>query len=382
MEIGKTTLTGGNARNGAEARTRDSYEIYGSEAAVAGFAQPHPQGLTATAPALQPETPTFEIEPPLNMARIKPAPGAAVLQSWVAADPLSVRLLEEVRGIAASTSTVLIRGESGTGKDLLASILHYLGRQADEPLVKIDCASLPAELLESELFGYEKGAFTGASHTKVGRLELAGSGTIVLDEIAALTMPMQAKLLRVIDEKKFERLGGVRSITVDARLIVLTNVDLERAVARRTFREDLYYRLNVIPIAVPALRERAADVRPLAEHFLAQLSAVHRKSHLAFSPPAMAALQAYSYPGNVRELRNIVERAVVTGAGPEILPQDLPAHVREASPAGHKISLEDLERGYIAEVLDYTRGKKTMAAQILGISRKTLLEKRKKYGLD
>ena len=336
--------------------------------------------MSATAPALQPEAPGYE--PPLTMARPQRTHAAAVLESWVAADPLSVRLLQEIRGIAVSSSTVLIRGESGTGKDLLASVLHYLGPQNDEPLVKIDCASLPAELLESELFGYEKGAFTGATHTKVGRLELAGSGTIVLDEVAALTMPMQAKLLRVIDEKKFERLGGVKSISVDARLIALTNVDLERAVSRRTFREDLYYRLNVIPIIVPALRERRADVRPLAEHFLAQLAAMHRKPRMSFSQAALDALQAYSYPGNVRELRNIVERAVVTGTGPEILPQDLPTHVRDTSPTGKKMSLEDLERAYIAEVLDYTRGKKTMAAQILGISRKTLLEKRKRYGLD
>ena len=382
MEIGKTSHPGGIARPGAQARAREGYEIHGGEAPVGAHAQASPQGLTASAAALQPDTSAYELEPPLNMARSKPAPGAAVLQSWIAADSLSVRLLNEVRGIAPSTSTVLIRGESGTGKDLLASVIHYLGRQSDEPLIKIDCASLPAELLESELFGYEKGAFTGASQSKVGRLELAGNGTIVLDEIAALTLPMQAKLLRVIDEKRFERLGGVRSVLVNARLVALTNVDLERAVARRTFREDLYYRLNVIPILVPPLRERAADIPPLAEHFLAQLAAVHRKARMVFSQAALAALQAYSYPGNVRELRNIVERAVVSGAGAEILPQDLPAHVREAAPSGQMMSLEEMERQYIAEVLDHTRGKKTMAAQILGISRKTLLEKRKKYGLD
>jgi DNA-binding NtrC family response regulator len=306
----------------------------------------------------------------------------SVLESWVAADPLSVRLLQDIRGIANSASTVLIRGESGTGKDLLASVIHFLGPRSEEPLVKIDCASLPAELLESELFGYEKGAFTGAVHSKVGRLELAGSGTIVLDEIAALTMPMQAKLLRVIDEKRFERLGGVKSVEVNARLIALTNVDLEHALARRTFREDLYYRLNVIPVIVPALRDRPDDIRPLAEHLLGQLIAVHRKPRMTFASATLDALQAYSYPGNVRELRNLVERAVVNGAGPEILPQDLPPHVREALPSGKKISLEELERAYIAEVLDHTRGKKTMAAQILGISRKTLLEKRKRYGLD
>jgi transcriptional regulator with PAS, ATPase and Fis domain len=322
---------------------------------------------------------------PGDAARRPPGGGsAAILQSWVAVDPVSVRLLQEVRGIAASASTVLVRGESGVGKDLLAILLHYLGPQSEHPLVKIDCASLPLELLESELFGYEKGAFTGATHAKAGRLELAGSGTIVLDEVAALSMPMQAKLLRVIDEKRFERLGGTRSITVSARIVALTNVDLERAVARRSFREDLYYRLNVIPVLVPALRERPGDIRPLAEHFLAQLAEMHRKPRLAFHSAAMAALESYAYPGNVRELRNIVERAVVYGTPPEILLQDLPSHVRDVTaPAqGRKMSLEELERAYIAEVLDYTRGKKTRAAEILGISRKTLLEKRKRYGLE
>ena len=316
--------------------------------------------------------------------KLQPGGQACILQSWVAADPASVRLLQEVRGIAGSASTVLVRGESGVGKDLLAALLHYLGPQAQEALVKIDCASLPLELLESELFGYEKGAFTGASHAKPGRLELAGSGTIVLDEVAALSMPMQAKLLRVIDEKRFERLGGTRSISVGARIIALTNVDLERAVARHSFREDLYYRLNVIPVVIPALRERPGDIRPLAEHFLAQLAEMHRKPRMACHPAAMAALENYTYPGNVRELRNIVERAVVYGTPPEILLQDLPAHVRDISaPAqGRKMSLEELERAYIAEVLDYTRGKKTRAAEILGISRKTLLEKRKRYGLE
>ena len=310
--------------------------------------------------------------------------GQNILQSWIAADPASVRLLNELRGIAASASTVLVRGESGTGKDMVAALLHYLGPQSEQPLVKIDCTSLPLELLESELFGYEKGAFTGATHAKLGRLELAGSGTIVLDEIAALSMPMQAKLLRVIDEKRFERLGGTRTVTVNARIIALTNVDLERAVARRSFREDLYYRLNVIPVLVPPLRERRADIQPLAGHFLTQLAEVHRKPRLSFAPAAASALQNYSYPGNVRELRNLVERAVVCGGPPEIVLQDLPAHVREAaSPGGgHKKSLEELERAYIAEVLDFTRGKKTMAAGILGISRKTLLEKRKRYGLE
>ncbi len=312
-------------------------------------------------------------------------PGAeAVLASWVVGDPRSQKLREELRKLAPTGSTVLIRGESGTGKDLLASVLHYLGPNPDEPLVKIDCASLPLELVESELFGYEKGAFTGASQMKRGRLEMAGAGTIVLGEIAALTMPMQAKLLRVIEERRFDRLGGNRAVPVEARLVALTNVDLEHAVARRTFREDLYYRLNVIPIVVPPLRERSGDIRPLAQHFVARLAQVHRRPKMSLSPAALAALEKYSFPGNVRELRNMIERAVVYGATAEIQAEDLPAHVRQGTPAAgeRKMSLEELERMHIAEVLDFTRGKKSRAAEILGISRKTLLEKRKKYGLD
>jgi DNA-binding NtrC family response regulator len=278
---------------------------------------------------------------------------------------------------------VLIRGESGTGKDLLAWLLHALGPHPDEPLVKIDCACLPPELMESELLGYERGAFTGATQMKRGRFELAGRGTLVLDEAGALTPAMQAKLLRVIEEKRFERLGGTRTLEVEARIMALTSVDLEDAVARRSFREDLYYRLSVVPLHVPPLRRRPADVAPLAERLLAQLAETHRRPPLRISRPAQAALEAYSFPGNVRELRNLLERALISGAAGELRPEDLPAHVREAAGgAGKKPTLEELERAYIAEVLDFARGRKSRAAAILGISRKTLLEKRKRYGLD
>lgn len=319
-----------------------------------------------------------------NRARSIALTRDSALAAYVASDVQSLRLLEQMKRVAASASTILIRGENGTGKDLVASLIHYLGPNADEPLIKIDCASLPHELLESELFGYEKGAFTGATHMKRGRLELAGAGTIVLDEIAALTMPMQAKLLRAIEDKKVDRLGGNRHIGIEARVIALTNIDLERAVARRAFREDLYYRLNVIPLTVSPLRERRADIAPLAQHFLDQLSEVHRKQRMSFSPAAMSILEQYAFPGNVRELRNIVERAVVLGGSREIAVEDLPMNVRSSGSgtASTRKSLEDVERAYIAEILDYTRGKKSKAAQILGISRKTLLEKRKKYSLD
>jgi DNA-binding NtrC family response regulator len=306
-----------------------------------------------------------------------------VLARWIASDPKSLELLERAQKAARSVSTVLIRGESGVGKDLLASILHYLGPHADEPLVKIECVSLPPTLVEHELFGYERGAFSGAIQTKRGRLEMAGRGTIVLDEIAALSMPTQAKLLHVIEENRLQRLGGSRTIEVDARIIALTAVDLERAVARRSFREDLYYRLNVISLTVPALRERTRDIRPLACHLLQQMAEIHRKPQLSFSHEALAALERYSFPGNVRELKSMIEQAVIRGITPEIMVEDLPAHLRPlaANSDGHRKSLEELEREYIAEILDYTRGKKTQAAAILGISRKTLLEKRKRYRL-
>jgi two-component system, NtrC family, response regulator AtoC len=310
------------------------------------------------------------------------ASGEPWLATWVAADPRSQVLIEQAKKIAQSASTVLIRGESGTGKDLLASLIHHLGPHATEPQLTIDCASLPHELMESELFGYERGAFTGANETKPGRLEMAGSGTVVLNEIAALTTQMQAKLLRVIDERRFERLGGTRAVVMPEgiRIIAITNIDLEQAVARRTFREDLFYRLNVIPLLIPPLRERPADIAPLAQRLLAQLCELYHKPKRAVSRDALAALEKYQFPGNVRELRNLLERCVVAGDGDEIALTELPPHITQA--VAKKATLEEVEKAYIAEILDFTRGKKSKAAELLGISRKTLLEKRKRYGLD
>ena len=317
---------------------------------------------------------------PATRRRSDEAP--SVLERYVAEDPASQRLLEQARKVAATNSTVLIRGESGSGKDHLASVLHFLGQTRDEPFVKIDCASLPHELLESELFGFERGAFTGATHRKRGRMELAGRGTVVLDEIGTMTPEMQAKLLRVLEERTFDRLGGVKPIKLEARIIALTNVDLERAVAQHSFREDLFYRLNVVPLSVPPLRERPKDIRPLTTMFVEQLCDIHRRRRVGISAEAGRALEQYAFPGNVRELRNILERAVVLSSSHEIVAEDLPAHIRQGSTPKRKPTLEDLERAYIAEILDYTRGKKSKAAEILGITRKTLLEKRKKYELD
>ena len=294
-------------------------------------------------------------------------------------DPASSNLIDHIERAARTASAVLLRGEAGVGKNLLASLLHYLGPHPEEPLLRIDCATLPQELLAHELFGTARNG-DATAYPKPGRLEVAGQGTVVLDEVAALSMPMQAKLLRVMERGEFDR-PSEPPIHVRARIIALTNVDLERAVARRSFREDLYYRLNVTSFAVPPLRERSADILPLAEHFLAQLSQVHRRTKLSLGEDAVRALQAFRYPGNVQQLRNIMEHVVVSSSGPEIHEGDLPSFMRAAN-VRPLTTLEDLERGYIADVLLATHGKKSRAAQILGISRKTLLEKRKRYGLE
>ena len=306
---------------------------------------------------------------------------------WVAADPASRQVLELAAKVAASATTVLITGESGTGKDLLARHIHELGPRRDAPFLKIDCASLPPELVESELFGHERGAFTGAVERKVGRFELGHGGTIVLDEVAALVTSVQSKLLRVLEEKSFERLGGTETLRMDGRLLALTNADLDRAVAEGRFREDLYFRLNVVTIVVPPLRERRGDILPLAEHFLRRLGPVHGRPNASLTPEARHLLEAHAWPGNARELKNVIERALTFAKHDSLAPEDLPALVRAAGGAGARRpgdglrSLEDLERETIAATLEATHCKIGRAAEILGISRKTLLDKRKKYGL-
>jgi two-component system, NtrC family, response regulator AtoC len=304
---------------------------------------------------------------------------------WIAADPASLRVLEVAEKLADTSTTVLITGESGTGKDQLARWIHERGARHDAPLLKIDCASLPAELVESELFGHERGAFTGAVTRKLGRLELGQNGTIVLDEVAALAPAMQAKLLRVLEERTFERLGGTEMLRMEARLMALTNTDLTKAVATGRFREDLFFRLNVLAIPVPPLRKRGGDIAPLASHFLARLAPVHGHPDAVFDPAAIRLLESYGWPGNARELKNAVERALVLAEDPILRPESFPEILRAAGdsrgPDGPLRSLEDLEREAIKATLEGTRFKIGRAAEILGISRKTLLEKRKKYGL-
>jgi transcriptional regulator with PAS, ATPase and Fis domain len=287
--------------------------------------------------------------------------------------------------VSRTDSNVLITGESGSGKDAIASFVHARSSRAARPFVKIDCATLPGALLEAELFGYERGAFTGANEAKPGRFESAGRGTVVLDEIAHLSTDAQAKLLRVIEEREFDRLGGRKTIKLDARLIALTNVDLDSAVKLRRFREDLFYRLNVIRIVVPPLRERKEDLSKLIQYFVKLYATKHGRKVDRVSPAALKLLQAYEYPGNARELANIVERAVIVATEKSIEKQDLPPGVVAAVSAQRQkqqpLSLAQLEAAYIAEMLVATRGNKTECARILGISRKNLYEKIARYEL-
>jgi len=314
---------------------------------------------------------------------------------WIAEDPAALRLFELAEKVAIAPTTLLITGESGTGKDHLARLVHELGPRRDAPYLKIDCASLPPQLVESELFGHERGAFTGAVERKLGRLELGDNGSIVLDEVAALSPGAQGKLLRVLQERTFERLGGTETLRIEARLIALTNVDLPAAVKAGTFREDLYFRLNVLALTVPPLRERRADILPLAEHLLVTLRSVHGRPNAQLSDASRRMLSTYAWPGNVRELRNALERAVVfsrvgrtvLSEKPDLLePENFPDNVRaaapgSASPVAGLRSLEEVEREVIAATLEATHYQISRSAEALGISRKTLLEKRKKYGL-
>jgi transcriptional regulator with PAS, ATPase and Fis domain len=281
--------------------------------------------------------------------------------------------------VATTDANVLVTGESGSGKDALAWFIHSRSPRAAQALVKIDCATLPADLLEAELFGYERGAFTGATEAKPGRLEAAHGGTLVLDEIAHLSLEAQAKLLRVIEHREFERLGGRQTIAVDTRLLALTNADLKNAVERRAFRDDLFYRLNVVQIQLPPLRERSEDLEELGRGFLKVFALKHGRSAKQFSGDAWKFLRAYDFPGNVRELANIVERAVIVSTSAEIEAADLPESMRVAAARrARKVqrpTLAEVESEYIRETLTATKGNKTEAARILGISRKNLYER-------
>jgi Nif-specific regulatory protein len=298
------------------------------------------------------------------------------------------RVYEQVTQVARTNTTVLLRGESGTGKELIAHAIHYNSLRANKPFIRVSCAALPETLIESELFGYEKGAFTGAQGRKKGRFELAEGGTLFLDEIGDLNVTTQIKLLRVLQEREFERLGGTETIKVNVRLIAATNKDVEQAIAAGQFREDLYYRLNVFAMFMPPLRERKSDVLLLADHFLEKYAREHGKSIKRISTPAIDMLASYHWPGNVRELENIIERAVLVCETNVIYGHHLPPTLQTAEGSGTvtRLQLEAtvgaFERDIVMDALKTTRGNRKMAAKLLDTTERVIGYKVKKYGID
>ncbi|MFZ5891723.1 MAG: sigma-54-dependent transcriptional regulator [Myxococcota bacterium] len=304
--------------------------------------------------------------------------------------------------VADTPTTVLITGESGTGKELVARALHENSSRRDKPFIKVNCAAIPKDLMESELFGYERGAFTGAVGSKPGRFELASGGTLFLDEIGSIPVEMQVKLLRALQESEFERVGGIKTIRVDVRLVAATNSDLKKEIGLGTFREDLYYRLNVVPIRLPALRERAQDILLLVRHFIEKFNARLKKSVTGIDPNALALLSGYPWPGNIRELENVIERAVLFCDKTEIGIADIPNEIRGSEASGGttptppsvmplaatdglkeqvKAAMSRLERELIVRALEQTNGNVTHAARLLKISRKGLQLKMKELNL-
>ena len=298
------------------------------------------------------------------------------------------QVCEQVVQVARTNTTVLIRGESGTGKELIAQAIHYNSLRARKAFVKVSCAALPETLIESELFGYEKGAFTGAEQRKKGRFELADGGTLLLDEIGDINLATQVKLLRALQEREFERLGGTDAVKVDVRLIAATNKDMEAAVADGTLRQDLLYRLNVFTIFVPPLRERKSDVLLLADHFVEKLSADHGKQVKRISTPAIDALVGYHWPGNVRELQNVIERAVLVCDGQVIHLHHLPPTLQTAEGSGTANTqsfgnaVAGFERDLIEDALKMARGNRARAARLLQATRRIVNYKIKQYGID
>lgn len=308
------------------------------------------------------------------------------------------QVLDFVRKVADSDSTVMIQGESGTGKELVARMLHFNSFRKDRPLVPVNCGAIPENLLESELFGHEKGAFTGATHTRMGRFELANGGTIFLDEIGEMSLPLQVKLLRVLQERAFERVGGNRTIQVDVRIVAATNQDLEKLVEEKRFRQDLFYRLNVIPIVIPPLRERRSDIPLLIDHFLTRFNQAKHTAVPGLEPDTLRLLTEYDWPGNIRELENMIERLVVLKKQGMLTVTDLPEKIYRRPAAAPELKdqfirfnedginlsreVEQYENQLIVEALRKANGVTTRAAQLLHLNRTTLVEKLKRKGVD
>jgi len=294
-------------------------------------------------------------------------------------------VMEQIAVVAPTGSTVLIQGETGTGKELVAHAIHDLSPRHNGPLVKMNCAAIPASLIESELFGHERGAFTGALTQRIGRFEAANGGTLFLDEIGDLALDLQVKLLRVIQEQEFERLGSTRSIRVNVRLVAATHRDLEQMVENKEFRADLYYRLGVFPISVPPLRERREDIPVLVRHFVAKYAERMNKVVNDISPETMDAMAAYQWPGNVRQLQNFIEHGVIVSAGPLFDPPLSQLRTQKASAPKNSKTLEDATRDHVLQTLEETRwvvGGRHGAAARLGIARTTLIAKMRRLGIE
>jgi Nif-specific regulatory protein len=338
-----------------------------------------------------------------NICLQKQPPKKHNFKGLIGNSPLMKGVYELIEKIADTDSTILITGESGTGKELVAKIIHYNNSRSQAPFVPLNCAAIPKDLLESELFGHEKGAFTGALNTRVGRFELAHNGTLFLDEIGELDPSLQVKLLRVLQEKEFERVGGVKTIKIDVRILVATNKDLERAIREGKFREDLYYRLNVIPLNLPPLREKIEDIPLLVNYFVQEFAKKRKREPLKFSEEAMQCLIRYRWPGNVRELENLIERLTILVGKDVVTASDLPEKFHQITVAqttdrlhtrqmmdfnfpeyGIDINsvVENMERNLILKALEKTGGVKNRAAKLLGLNRTTLIEKMKKMKIE
>jgi len=321
------------------------------------------------------------------LAEIASFRGKSEPEELVGDSPPMRRLKEEVARVAPTDARVLITGENGTGKELVARALHHLSARADSPLIEVNCAAIPEELIESELFGHVRGSFTGASEDRRGKFEEADGATLFLDEIGDMSARTQAKVLRALQEGRFTRVGGTRPIASDTRILSATNKNLAEEIQRGKFREDLYFRLAVVPIDVPALRERAEDIAVLAGHFLEQASQRFGRRPKRLSPDALRALQTYRWPGNVRELKNLIERLMILSPGEEIGIEDLPAEVRReeavlAPDAPLRDAREDFERRYILAALRRHRGNVTRTAEALDLERSNLYRKLRSYGIE
>jgi DNA-binding NtrC family response regulator len=306
-------------------------------------------------------------------------------------------VIKFIEKIADTDSTVLITGESGTGKELVAKTIHYNSSRSRKSFVPLNCAAIPKDILESELFGHEKGAFTGAINTRLGRFEMANNGTLFLDEIGELAPSLQVKLLRVLQEKEFERVGGIKTIKVDVRILAATNRDLEKAVKDGTFREDLYYRLNVIPLHLPPLRKMKEDIPLLVDRFINEISKRKKRDQPRISEESMDCINNYRWPGNVRELENLIERLIILKEGDDVTPDDLPERIHEKSNTRDasvkpqvlsrdgvdlNLMLDEIENNMIIQALEISKGVKSKAAGLLGLNRTTLIEKLKKKAIN